>query len=222
MKKPLDAKKTVMRCIIYIAGMMILAAGIITTTKGLLGVSPIISVPYIVSDITGFNFGNLTFFYYVFLVVLQYIIRGKNSRIYDLLQIPISLIFTRFMNFFSAMITVQPDKLWIKILIVVIGVTLTGIGLSMSVRMDLIVNPGDGIVQALSWKIHKGLGLCKNIIDLSSVAATFIIGLCSGRLLFGIGLGTVIAMILTGRVVALFTKLAKKPLMRAAGLPYNE
>ncbi|MBR6230705.1 MAG: hypothetical protein IKR00_02080, partial [Lachnospiraceae bacterium] len=100
MKKPLDAKKTVMRCIIYIAGMMILAAGIITTTKGLLGVSPIISVPYIVSDITGFNFGNLTFFYYVFLVVLQYIIRGKNSRIYDLLQIPISLIFTRFMNFF--------------------------------------------------------------------------------------------------------------------------
>jgi len=51
-------KKMVNRIIIYVAGLLVLALGIILNTKAGLGVSPIISVSYSVSQINGFNFGN--------------------------------------------------------------------------------------------------------------------------------------------------------------------
>lgn len=51
-------KKMVNRIIIYVAGLLVLAIGIILNTKAGLGVSPIISVSYSISQINGFNFGN--------------------------------------------------------------------------------------------------------------------------------------------------------------------
>ena len=51
-------KKMVIRIIIYVAGLLVLALGIILNTKAGLGVSPIISVSYSISQINGFNFGN--------------------------------------------------------------------------------------------------------------------------------------------------------------------
>lgn len=53
-------KKMVNRIIIYVAGLLVLALGIILNTKAGLGVSPIISVSYSISQINGFNFGNTT------------------------------------------------------------------------------------------------------------------------------------------------------------------
>ena len=51
-------KKMVNRIIIYVAGLLVLALGMILNTKAGLGVSPIISVSYSISQINGFNFGN--------------------------------------------------------------------------------------------------------------------------------------------------------------------
>lgn len=51
-------KKMVNRIIIYVAGLLVIALGIILNTKAGLGVSPIISVSYSISQINGFNFGN--------------------------------------------------------------------------------------------------------------------------------------------------------------------
>ena len=51
-------KKMVNRIIIYVAGLLVLALGIILNTKAGLGVSPIISVSYSISQINGFHFGN--------------------------------------------------------------------------------------------------------------------------------------------------------------------
>ena len=62
--------------------MFILAIGLTLNTKANLGVSPIISVPYSISQITGLNFGDLTFVVYAIFVVVQIIIhiRLKNHK----------------------------------------------------------------------------------------------------------------------------------------------
>ncbi len=214
-------KKTVYRWIVYLAGMVILALGICLNAKALLGVSPIISASYAVSELTGFSFGDITFIQYAILVALEFLIRGKNCRIHDLLQLVISLIFTRFMNVFNEFLPSAPQgNIPIQILVLLCAIVLVGIGISMTVNMDLIPNPGDGIVQALSWKIGKSLGTCKNIVDLSCVATTCIIGLVSQSEFIGtwIGLGTIIAMLLTGRAVAIFEKIAREPMLRVTGM----
>lgn len=51
-------QKKIMRGLIYLMGMVILAFGITLNTKTGLGVSPIISIAYCVSEILDWNFGN--------------------------------------------------------------------------------------------------------------------------------------------------------------------
>ena len=52
-------KKTVLRILFYVAGLLILTLGIILNTRSGLGVSPIISVAYSISTIWELNFGNI-------------------------------------------------------------------------------------------------------------------------------------------------------------------
>ena len=94
--------------------------------------------------------------WYIIFVILQLIIRGKNRRYYDLLQIPLSILFTRFMNLFNEVITIHFEHFWQNMLLLILAVILTGIGAAMSVDMKLVPTPGDGI---LSGHFLVGIGI---------------------------------------------------------------
>ena len=70
------------RLLIYFVGLFILALGLTLNTKANLGVSPIISVPYSISQITGLNFGDLTFIEYALFVFVEIMIHlsEKNKK----------------------------------------------------------------------------------------------------------------------------------------------
>ena len=93
-------KEQLNRAVIYFFGLIVLALGIVLNTKTLLGVSPIISIPYNVCQIGHFNLGITVFIFYSFCVLVEAVIKGKNFKIYDLLQIPMSLVTSMFINFF--------------------------------------------------------------------------------------------------------------------------
>lgn len=59
MERQIQMKKTVLRILFYVAGLLILTLGIILNTRSGLGVSPIISVAYSISTIWELNFGNI-------------------------------------------------------------------------------------------------------------------------------------------------------------------
>ncbi len=195
------------RLLIYFVGLFILALGLTLNTKASLGVSPIISVPYSISQITGLNFGDLTFIEYslfVFIEVLIHISEKNKKRILsDLLQLPLSLIFTRLLNVFSVYIPTS-NQFGIQLLILAMAIICTGVGAAMSLSMQFVPNPGDGIVQALAGKFNKSVGLTKNMFDCVSVCITLCIGLIFAHTILGIGIGTVIAVLGVGRVIALF------------------
>lgn len=114
-KKAVHGKKNKLlyRWIFYISGLVILALGIMLNTKTNLGVSPIISVPYSISNVIGFNFANMTLIVYVVFVIIemilhmiwQFVDKSANQLgmylVRDVLQIPVSIIFTRFLNIFQ-------------------------------------------------------------------------------------------------------------------------
>lgn len=240
-------KSTIYRILIYTAGMLILAMGLTLNTKAGLGVSPIISVSYSISEITHHNFGNMTMLLYCSFVVVEIILHLFREKRYekeshnmlehankvdrklifimDLLQIPLSIIFTRFLNLFSAVLPVFSEqynhtvKQWIlRFLVLLLALLLTGIGAAMSLNMRIVPNPGDGIVQAIADCIHKSVGFTKNCFDLFNVTLTIIISLvCTGRL-HGVGIGTVLAVIGVGRTIAIFNHFTKEKLTKLAGV----
>lgn len=206
------------RIIIYIIGMLVLALGLILNTKTGLGASAIMSVAYTVSEGTGWNLGNMTFLLYCAFVAAEFVIKGRNRSWFDLLQLPLSLVFTRFMNLFKGLIPYESGYLPTDLIVLVLAIVFTGIGAAMTVDMRLIPNPGDGIVSAVAGCIHKELGLTKNIFDLGCVIVSILVGLLFGNPLLGIGLGTIISMFGVGRVIAIFNRICKRALVRAAGL----
>lgn len=201
------SKQKVSRFCVYVLGLFILAMGLILNTKANLGVSPIISVPYCISEIFNLNFGNLTFVVYCIFVLIQILIhfhlKDKEAMIMDLFQLPLSLCFTRVLNLFSAYIPSASTPIQSFVLLF-IAIILTGIGAAMSLSMQIIPNPGDGIVQAIARAIDKSVGFTKNMFDLFCVCITVCLGmLCTGGVV-GIGIGTLIAVLGVGRVIALF------------------
>ena len=209
------------RIFFYILSLLILALGLTLNTKTGLGVSPIISVSYSISQIFHLNFGNTTLVWYTVFVIAQLIIRGKNRRWYDLLQIPLSIVFTRFLNLFEKCIPWETDSFAANMALLIVAIICTGVGAAMSVNMRLIPNPGDGIVAAIADFIHKDMGFAKNMFDLLNICMTVVIGIISGHFLLGIGVGTVFAVIGVGRAVAAFNYLCKEKMNILSGLSAN-
>lgn len=207
----------------YILGMVLLAMGITLNSLTGLGASAIVSVAFTVSEATGLSFGDLTLVIYVLFVGAEFVIMGKKSSWTYLLQIPLSIVFTRIMNLIKAVLPYENGHLPMDLLVLVVAIILTGMGGAMTVDMALIPNPGDGIVASISARSGKELGLCKNILDLCCVCCSLIIGVAmKGNPLLGVGLGTLISMIGVGRVMAIFNALARKHLRRMAGLETAE
>ena len=214
----MNKKKQSVRFIIYLLGMVLLALGITLNTQAGLGASAIVSVPYTVSRGTGLDFANMTLITYCVLVAAQFVIKGKNRRWIDLLQIVVSIVFTRFMALFQYGIRYQSGFLPTDLLVLVLGILFTGIGAAMTVDMQLIPNPGDGIVSSLADRFGKELGFSKNCFDAFCVACSLVIGFAFGNPLLGIGLGTVLSMVGVGRVIYFFNHFAKARLQQLAGL----
>lgn len=201
----MDKKR--LQILVYVVGMFILAIGLTLNTKANLGVSPIISVPYSISQITGLNFGDLTFVVYAIFVVIQIIIhiRLKNHKriVSDILQLPLSLIFTRLLNIFSTYIPTA-QNLGIRFIVLTLAIICTGVEAAMSLSMQLVPNPGDGIVQSLAEGFNKSVGLTKNLFDCFNLCITLCISIFIAHQIVGVGIGTLIAVLGVGRVIALF------------------
>lgn len=201
------------RGVMYCVGLVILALGIILNTKTGLGVSPIISIPYCISTIWKVSLGITTLCIYILCVVGQMLLRGKKFKTFDLLQIPMSIIFSYVINFLNDIIQINCDSFIINLLLLLVAIMLTGIGVVITVEMKFVPNSADGLTQAFAEKIGTSLGLAKNIIDVASVSITILIGLlCAGKVI-GIGIGTVAAVFGVGRAIALFNMLFKEKML---------
>ncbi len=204
------------RGVMYCIGLLMLALGIILNAKTGLGVSPIISIPYCISNIWKINLGNATLCVYILCVVGQMALRGKKFRPFDLLQIPMSIIFSRVINIFNDMIIINCNNLVLKLLLLAAAIMFTGIGVAISVEMKFVPNAADGLTQAVGERMRKGLGFAKNIVDISCVVVTVVIGILFAGKVIGIGLGTLAAVLGVGRSIALFNMFFKQKMLALA------
>ena len=238
-------KALIYRIVFYLLGLLVLAFGLTLNTKAGLGVSPIISVSFSVAEIWDFNFGNTTLVLYALFVVvemalhlMQYrrfrsddIAHAKQANLrltllLDVLQFPLSLVFTRFLNLFSGWIpTLETDYVGSflgsfpgRFLFLCLAIVLTGVGAAASLDMRLVPNPGDGIVQAIADTVGKSVGFTKNCFDLCNITITIGISMVFADRLTGVGVGTVVAVIGVGRVIALFNRVAQQRMAHCAGL----
>ena len=195
------------RYLIFLVGLFVNSLGVSLITKANLGTSPISSIPYILSLNFPFTLGNFTIFFSIFLIVLQLIILRKNFKLEHILQIPVSIIFGYFIDLTMILFFwVNPEAYIMKIVYLLIGCLILGVGVYMEVLADVVMLPGESFVRAivLTWKTN--FGTTKICFDVSmSVIAAVLSFIFAGRLA-GVREGTVIAALLVGFIARLIGK----------------
>ena len=93
----------------------------------------------------------------------------KLVLLMDLLQLPLSLVFTRFMNLFSTLLPAPSDNMLSRLLVLAAGIILTGIGAAMSLNMRIIPIRETGSYRLSPTVLENLVGFTKNCFDLFNI-----------------------------------------------------
>ena len=195
------------RYLIFLVGLFVNSLGVSLITKANLGTSPISSIPYVLSLNFPFTLGNFTIFFSIFLIVLQLIILRKNFKLEHILQIPVSIIFGYFIDLTMILFSwVNPEAYVMKIVYLLIGCLILGVGVYMEVLADVVMLPGESFVRAivLTWKTN--FGTTKIYFDVSMAVIAAVLSFVFAGRLDGVREGTVIAALLVGFIARLIGK----------------
>ena len=142
------------RLLVYVLGLFIMTLGISMSVKSNLGVSPVSSIPYTITCITGLEMGKATILFHMGLVLMQLLILRKAFKIKNLLQIVVGIIFGYFTTFSNYLFSFLPTSNSIVVrLVMMIGSTvLIALGIFFYLPADIIPLAGEGAMKALSAK----------------------------------------------------------------------
>ena len=200
-------KISIRRLSVYIIGMTVLAVGLSLAAQSGLGTSALTAVAFVLDKRIGIPFADATLGMFVVFVLIEILVeKQKTARriVKLLLQIPLSIAFTQVMGLVQRLVVLTGTGLPVRILVMLLSIVCTGVGAAMTLRADLIPNPGDGVVKALADWAGKPLGNVKNIFDILNVALAAALSVILLGRIEGVGIGTVCAMLGVGRVIALF------------------
>ena len=214
-KRQFEDRMTPARIGVFLVGLIIMALGIDLNTKTLLGISPINSVPYNIHQLFGLPLWISIYLVYILFIFLQWALLRDKFRPIQFLQIGTSLLNSLFVQFFDDRLPVMktmPSRLGVLALAIV----LTAAGISLTAGMKFVPNPGEGIAGALGVFLKKDFGFGKNVLDIACVLISVVLSLIFAGRVMNIGIGTVLSMLLTGRVVKLLARPTAKLYARVA------
>jgi uncharacterized membrane protein YczE len=216
--KTTNASKYLWRGLIYAIGTLCLSTGITASSMTGLGVSCVSSMPYSIGVATGLGFPTMTFIVYTIMVLIQFIIKGKNRQWRDLLQLPYNFVFSSLLDIWEKVLPVHFDKLWQNLLVLAVAVVLIAVGMCFMMNMNLIANPPDSLVQTIGTKLKKDTGKVKMGLDAVCVAIACSVDLLAHKSLVSLGLATIATMLLVGPILTQCNRIFKSKILALAGL----
>ena len=198
--------KLAARLAIYCLGLLILAFGIALAVNSNLGVSPVSSLPYVVSQIAGISLGTCTILVYICYILLQMVISRKFQPAL-LLQLVFSTIFGWFVDGAKWVLGdfCLPGYLG-QLVMLAASILLIGFSLVLYIDVQLAPMPAEGLVGCLSEKLGKPFSSMKTLVDCSSVLIGAVLSLVFLGKLVGIREGTILTALLVGKMMGLLRK----------------
>lgn len=187
------------RYVVFIIGLFVNSLGVSLITKANLGTSPISSIPYVLSLNFKFSLGQFTIFFSLLLILLQLMILGKNFKLEHALQIPVSVAFGWFIDLCMELLTfVHPEHYIVKIIYLLVGCLILGIGVYMEMLANVVMLPGESFVRAIVFRWNTEFGITKICFDVSMTVGAGILSILFTWKLLGVREGTIIAALLVG------------------------
>lgn len=197
----------VSRYLWFVLGVLVNSFGVALITQAALGTSPISSIPYVLSLRFPITLGEFTFILNLVYILGQIVLLRRVFQPIQLLQIAVNVIFSAFIDVSMNLLSwLQPDHIVVKLIALILGCAILGVGISIEVAPDVLVVPGEGIVRAMTQVSGKRFGSVKVFFDCTLVAIALILSFLFFHGLNGLGLGTVISALIIGRFVNLYNR----------------
>lgn len=188
-----------------------MAFGVAFSIQAGLGTSPISSVPYATSEISGLSVGTTTIIMNFLFVLIQIAILRSQYDWFQILQFPAAILFGTVIDLAERFIrSITYSNYVEQWLLCLIGIFLIAFGVSMEVMANLVTTAGEGIVLAICKVVPIKFGNMKMIFDVTLVCIAIILALLFLGRLSGVREGTIAAAILVGQITKQTNKLMKK------------
>lgn len=182
------------------AGLLILAFGVPISVNSELGVSPVNSLPFVLSLVSGISLGTCVTAVFTFYILLQILLLRKKFRLIDLTQILFSTLFGYFVNFSKLILGDFALPTYAgRLLMLAVSMCLIAVGISLYVGADLVNMPMEGLTCAiLSLKEGQSFHKVKVIVDMIVVSLAALLSLVALGGLYGVREGTVLCALFVG------------------------
>ena len=178
------------------------------SVKSNLGVSPVSSIPYTITCITGLEMGKATILFHVFLVIIQIIILRKAFKMKNLLQVAVGIVFGYFTTFSNYLFSFLPDvnHMGIRLAMMLVSTFIIAVGIFFYLPADIIPLAGEGVMKTISDVLHIPFNKVKVAFDVTMVIVSLIACLIALHELGSVGVGTIVAAILVGTILGVINK----------------
>ena len=191
--------------------MLLAALGIACTTRAGLGTTPISTVPFTASKITGLSFGTCTILLNFLFVAGQIALLWRRYSPLNLVQIPVGFLFGAFIDLSMHWTEWLHAGNWLlAALLSLLGNLILAFGTVMQIRSKTIVQPGEGLVIAAAALAKTSFGAMKIANDVSLTALAAAMGFFALGAVVGIREGTIASAVMIG----FFAKAIEKMLSR--------
>ena len=195
------------RILIYCVALFLMAVGVALSVNSNLGVSPVNSLPYVISQIIHVQMGTCVTVLFSFYIFLQIIILRKEFHPVNLLQIAFSTLFGYFVDFAKLLVGDFAIPTYAgKLTMLAASILLIALGVMLYIDVELVPMPMEGLSSCIAKKLGKPFPTMKTVVDCIVVATGMVLSFLFLGKLDGIREGTVITAMVTGKLIALFRK----------------
>lgn len=195
------------RILVYCLGLLLLAFGVAVSVNGDLGVSPVNSLPYVISRIIHVQLGTCVTAVFCSYIAMQVLILRREFQIINLLQILFSTLFGYFVDFAKLVIgDFALPGYGGRLGMLAVSVLLIALGILLYLEAELVPMPMEGLTAAIAKKLNKPFPTMKTIVDCVVVGTGIVLCFVFLGKLDGIREGTVITAVVTGKIIALLRK----------------
>lgn len=192
------------RVVIYIVGLLFLAFGVAFSVNSNLGVSPVNSLPYVVSLITETDMGSCVIVIFGSYILVQILLLRRNFQWINLTQMVFSTLFGYFVDFAKWVVgDFALPTYFGQLAMLAISIILVAAGVCLYMDVKLVNMPMEGMTHAIKETLLPGLAFhdVKVIMDCVVVGIGVVLSFLFLGRLDGIREGTVICALLVGKLM---------------------
>jgi len=207
---------------LFLVGLFIASLGVAFSTKAGLGTSPVASVPYSVSLLSGlFTFGGWLNVWSVLQISVQILLLRKKCKPLEIaIQTILAFAYGYLTNFSCYLISgLRVESYLEQFLCMLLGCFILGLGIWIQFMGQVAMLPGEAMNRAIAFVTGKKYENIKIFFDVFYILISAMIGILFLGGLKGVREGSIIAAVLIGNIIKGYNKLWKRITKKAEDMP---